>query len=119
MIDMLKYILTIGMIMLIACIGFATAAVPQVCAQCSPEKTYPGSAICPQACAIAFPADTKWTYPADKDSINVINDKEIPSHITRFIDELQRLCFWLSTDELKRLTDLLVPESMRFNPWFP
>jgi len=56
-------ILAIGMIMLIACIGAATAAVPHACAQCSPA-TYPGSSTCPQACVVAFPADTEWAYPA-------------------------------------------------------
>ena len=59
-----KYVLTIGMIILIACIGSVTA-VPPACAQCSPETTYPGSDICPKACAILFPADTQWTYPEE------------------------------------------------------
>jgi hypothetical protein len=62
MVRISKYILAIGMIMLIACVGSVTAAVPHACAQCSPE-TYPGSDTCPQACIIAFPADTEWAYP--------------------------------------------------------
>ena len=115
MISISKYILVIGVIMLIACIGSPTAAVPQVCAQCSPANTYPGSAICPKACAIAFPADTQWRYPAYKAPINEISDKQVPDHIRNFIDELQRRFFWFSTDQLKHVTDLLVPESMKVN----
>ena len=108
-----KYILAILMIMLIACIGTTAAVVPQVCAQCLPEWTYPGSAICPQACVIAFPADTRWAYPVEKDTINEIKEKEIPEDFKRFMDEFQRLFFWFSADEIKYLTDLLMPASMR------
>ena len=71
MIRISKYIVAIGMIMLIACIGSATAAVPQPCKQCSPE-TYPGSDICPKACRIAFPTDAEWTYP----EVEVAAEKE-------------------------------------------
>ena len=72
-----KYILAIGMIILIACIGSVTAAVPQVCAKCSPE-TYPGSDICPKACKVVFPADAEWTYPEEEiaDEEEEINDEE-------------------------------------------
>ena len=66
MIRISKYILVIAMIMLIACVGSATAAVPHACAQCSPETTYPGSDICPRACIIVFPADTEWAYPSEE-----------------------------------------------------
>ena len=65
MIRISKCVLAIAMIMLIACVGSVTAAVPHACAQCSPG-TYPGSGICPQACIIVFPADTEWAYPSEE-----------------------------------------------------
>lgn len=65
-------------IVLIACVGSATAAIiPQVCAQCS-SATYPGSDICPRACIIAFPADTEWTYPEEI----AANEKEVEEEAT-------------------------------------
>jgi hypothetical protein len=74
MIRFSKYILIIGMIMLIACVGSVTAAVPHACAQCSPA-TYPGSDTCPQACVIAFPADTEWAYPEVEATVEEIEEE--------------------------------------------
>ena len=74
-----KYILVIGIIVIVACVGL-TAATPQVCAKCSPD-TYPGSSICPIACRIAFPADTEWTYPVAANVTPEEEEEEIPAYL--------------------------------------
>jgi hypothetical protein len=73
-----KYILIIGIIAIIACVGL-TAAVPQPCAGCSPD-TYPGSSTCPLVCRIAFPADTEWTYPVAA-NVTPEEEEEIPAYL--------------------------------------
>ena len=75
-----KYILIVGMIFILACVGYAAAAVPQACAQCSPD-TYPGSEICPIACRIVFPDDAEWTYPIAANVTPEEEEEEIPDYL--------------------------------------
>jgi hypothetical protein len=75
-----KYILVIGIIVIIACVGFAAAAIPQACSGCSPD-TYPGSSTCPIACVVAFPADTEWTYPSVANVTPEEEEEEIPAYL--------------------------------------
>ncbi|MDR2854694.1 MAG: hypothetical protein LBV40_00835 [Methanomicrobiales archaeon] len=74
-----KFILITGMIVIIACVGFVTAA-PQACAGCSPD-TYPGSSTCPAVCSLAFPADTPWTYPPVANVTPEGEGEEIPAYL--------------------------------------
>ena len=91
--------------MLIACIGSVTA-VPQACAQCSPE-TYPGSDICPKACRIVFPADTKWTFPeVDEES----NENPFFGDITNEAITSR----FMNPDSLQGLPDLMETIESRF-----
>ena len=80
MVHIPQYILVIGIVFILACVGCVTAAVPQACAECSPE-TYPGSSICPIACRIAFPADAEWTYPGVANVTPIEEVEEIPDYL--------------------------------------